>query len=92
MLSIMVRPNAILKFRYFKNLGVSYLSGKKVANTLHRFKIFLFDLYFSWIFMRKVNPLSANPAKWLKRTQTIRKSNLIVQMCLTILWGWRLKG
>ena len=50
------------------------------------------DLYFSWIFMREVNPLSANPAKWSKRTQTIRKSNLIVQMCLTILWGWRLKG
>ena len=43
MLSIMVRPNVILKFRYFKNLGVSYLIGQKVANTLHRFKIFLFD-------------------------------------------------
>ena len=31
------------EIRYFKNLGVSYLTGKKVANTLHHFKIFLFD-------------------------------------------------
>ena len=39
-----------------------------------------------------INPLSANPAK---RSNTLKqlvgKSQQIVWVCLTILWGWRLK-
>ena len=32
----------------------------------------------------RVNPLSAHPRKW--------SNTLILFECLTILWGWRLKG
>ena len=39
------------------------------------------------------NPLNANPTKWSNTLkQFIEKSQKIVSVCLTILWGWRLKG
>ena len=40
-----------------------------------------------------INTLSANPTKWSSRLkQFVGKSRRIVWVCLTILWGWRLKG
>ena len=39
----------------------------------------------------KVNPLSANPAKWPNTLkQFVNCYRQIVWVCLTILWGWRL--
>ena len=37
------------------------------------------------------NPLSTNPTKW-SNTQTICNGRRIIWVCLTIFWGWRLKG
>ena len=40
----------------------------------------------------QVNLLSANPTKWSNTLkQFVGKSQRTVQVCLTILWGWRLK-
>ena len=40
-----------------------------------------------------INPLNANPIKWSnKLKQFVGNSRLIVWVCLTILWGWHLKG
>ena len=40
-----------------------------------------------------INPLNANPTKWSnKLKQFVGNSRLIVWVCLTILWGWHLKG
>ena len=40
-----------------------------------------------------VKPLSANPTEWSNTLkQFVGKSRWIVWECLTILWGWRLKG
>ena len=39
------------------------------------------------------NPLSANPTKWSNTLkQFVGYCRRIVSVCLTILWGWRLKG
>ena len=39
-----------------------------------------------------LNPLSADPTKWSNTLkQFVDKSRLIVWVCLTILWGWRLR-
>ena len=39
------------------------------------------------------NSLSVNPTKWsIILKQFVAKSRQIVWVCLTILWGWRLKG
>ena len=39
-----------------------------------------------------LNPLRANPTKWTNAlTQFVGNSRQIVWVCLTILWGWRLK-
>ena len=51
--------------------------------------LFLLQKYtLVWPIMLKkyLNPLSANPTKWSK---TLKQ---FVCLCLTILWGWRLKG
>ena len=51
------------------------------------FEIFLFPKILS------LNPLSANPTKWSNTLKEfVRKSWRIIWVCLTILWGWRLKG
>ena len=40
-----------------------------------------------------INPLNTNPTKWSnKLKQFVGNSRLIVWVCLTILWGWHLKG
>ena len=40
-----------------------------------------------------VNPLNSNPTKWSNTLKHfLGKSRWIVWVCLTILWGWRLKG
>ena len=40
-----------------------------------------------------LNPLSVNPTKWLNTLkQFVGYSRRIVWVCLTILWGWRLKA
>ena len=40
-----------------------------------------------------LNPLSANPTKWsVTLKQFVGNSRQIAWVCLTILWGWRLKG
>ena len=33
------------------------------------------------------NPVSANPIKW---SNTLKQ--FVSELCLTVLWGWRLKG
>ena len=44
-------------------------------------------------FLIIINPLSANPTKWSNTLkQFVGESRWIVWVCLTILWGWRLKG
>ena len=40
-----------------------------------------------------LNPLSFNPTKWSNTLkQFVGNSQRIVWVCLTILWGWRVKG
>ena len=39
-----------------------------------------------------VKPLNAKRTKWSKTESFVGKSRPIVWVCLTILWGWRLKG
>ena len=40
-----------------------------------------------------LNSLSVNRTKWLNALkQFVGKSRRIVLLCLTILWGWHLKG
>ena len=40
-----------------------------------------------------INPLSANPTKWSNTLKIIVSCcQLIVWVCLTILWGWYVKG
>ena len=42
---------------------------------------------------QNLNPLSANPTKWSNTLkQFIGNGGQIVGVCLTILWGWRIKG
>ena len=49
-------------------------------------------LIFPFILMLS-NPLSANSTKWSNTLkQFVGNSRQIVRVCLTILWGWRLKG
>ena len=41
----------------------------------------------------KLNPLSANPTKWSSTIkQFVGFCRRIIWVCLTILWGWHLKG
>ena len=42
---------------------------------------------------KSLDPLSASPIKWSNiLKQFVGNSRRIVWVCLTILWGWRLKG
>ena len=44
-------------------------------------------------FRELLEPLSSNPTKWLNTLkQFVGFCRLIVSVCLTILWGWCLKG
>ena len=50
---------------------------------------------FPWeaVVSMKLNPLSANPTKWSNTLkQFVGCWRRLVLACLTILWGWRLKG
>ena len=46
-----------------------------------------------WVEWLQVNPLSTNSTKWSNTLkQFVGNSQWIVWVCLTILWGWRLKA
>ena len=51
-------------------------------------------LWVIWIILSyKIIPLSANPLKWSNTLkQFVGNNRRVVWVCLTIMWGWHLKG
>ena len=67
---------------------------KKDVKTGGEFQLKTISLVYIIKWVRKIiNPLSANPTKWLNTLrQFIDFGRRIVWVCWTILWGWCLKG
>ena len=78
------------KFYHFRKTKKQKKIEKSKSSKQYRKGIFLQRLKSSWLFL---NSLSANPTKWSSTLkQFVGNSRRIVWVCLTILWGWRLKG
>ena len=71
---------------YYLSYKISYKNRLKIKNRKNPQNL-------CWYFLVSSNTSSANPTKWSNRLkQFVSNSRRIFWVCLTILWGWRLKG
>ena len=89
-----------ISYEKFSVVRITMRIPKLKYNTLTKFpalsikgyRIIFLSVFWNDLY-RQLNPLSANPTK---RSNTLEpfvgKSQRIIWVCLTILWGWHLKG